>query len=72
MDTTRATAQAVETARTEAGISRKALSTEAGIPYATLYRQLEGQSPFRVTDIEAIARVLNVDPNGLVKFEAVA
>lgn len=72
MDTTSATAAKVEAAREQKGISRSALAEAAGIPYATLHRKLNGQSPFTVPDIDVIARVLGVNPASLVEFRFVA
>lgn len=72
MNTTRATAEAVEAARKAAGISRLALSDQTGIPRSTLIRRLAGKQSFTVAEVEAIAHALNVEPSTLVKFEEAA
>jgi len=71
MDTKTATATAIENARIAAGISRKALSDASGIAWTTLNRKLGGYAAsvaFTVTEIEALARVLGVEPSELVVF----
>jgi len=72
MDTTEATAERVRTHVDTAGITRRELSEGSGIPYTTLYRKLNGQSPFTIPEIAAVAAVLGVQPSTLVHFVEVA
>lgn len=52
-------AQRVQAGMEAAGVSQAGLSQDAGIPRATLIRRLRGHQPFTVTELEAIARVLD-------------
>lgn len=74
MDTTRqATARKVDAVREAAGMTIKDLSVASGIPYATLYRELKGQSSFDFDDIDALAVAMGVPQRDLVEFaEAVS
>ena len=72
MNTTTATAAKVEAARIKAGVTAVALSDATGIPRPTLTRKLKGQYPLTVADIDVIAAALEVDPESLVEFRAVA
>ena len=68
MDTTRATAETVETARVSAGLTKKALADASGIARATLYRKLDGHVPFTVDEIARLGSALGVDPSSLLRF----
>lgn len=69
MDTTKATATAVEATRIKKGFTRFELSESSGIPRATLYRRLDGHSPFTVDELDRIGRALGVDPVTLLRFQ---
>lgn len=49
-----------------AGISRRDLAAQAGIPLTTLLRRLNGSSPFVVTELLAVASVLGTSVKTLV------
>lgn len=69
MDTTRkATARRVTEAMKTGGLTRRDLSDFTGIAYTTLFRKLNGHSPFTLDDIASIAAVLEVKPDTLVEF----
>lgn len=72
MDTTTATAAKVEAARILKGVSRLALSDRSGIARTTLKRKLDGRTAFTVSDIDALAQVLEVAPESLLEFRAAA
>jgi hypothetical protein len=48
-----------------AGITKRAAATLTGIPLTTLSRRLTGASPFLVTELPALARVLCVPVSDL-------
>lgn len=68
MDTTRATAERIKSAITEAGITRTDMASLTGIPATTLWRKINGHTPFNVAEIVAISEVLDVKPSSLIAF----
>lgn len=68
MDTTKATAERISAAVEEAGLTRLTLSAATGIAYTTLYRKLNGHTPFNVEEVAAIARTLSVPASSLIAF----
>lgn len=63
-----ATASKVAAAVEAAGLSRRHLSEATGIPYTTLYRKLNGHSPYTLDEIASIASAVCVHPAELVSF----
>ncbi|WP_119698641.1 helix-turn-helix domain-containing protein [Microbacterium halotolerans] len=59
-------ASAVEAAIERSGRSRRAISNETGIPYATLNRKLAGRSEFTFSELFLISEVLGVRPSRFV------
>jgi transcriptional regulator with XRE-family HTH domain len=53
-------AQRIENWRKDRGLSRKALSELATIPYATLHRKLEGIGSFSVDELNRVSNALEV------------
>lgn len=53
-----------------AGLTQVALSSKTGIERSTLVRRLQGRSPFRVDELEAIAQVLECTVASLVEEAA--
>lgn len=53
-------------------MTRLELSEASGIPRPTLYRRLDGHSPWTVDEIERVAKALSVDPISLLRFEEAA
>lgn len=45
----------------EQGLTMTAFAKEIGMDYSSLYRRLEGQVSFTVSDVETITRVLHLD-----------
>ncbi len=72
MDTTKATAQRICSAVEAAGLTRRDLSDASGVAYTTLYRKLNGHTPFNVEEIHSIALVLGVPAASLVDFGVAA
>lgn len=54
----------------ELGVSQVALSDRSGIARATLIRRLQGQSAFRIDELEAVAGVLDCSVTDLLPAEA--
>lgn len=52
------------------GVSVKALAERTGIPRTTLLRRLDGHQPFTVAEVEAIAEVVGVLPESLMRGAA--
>ena len=59
-DTSLGIAATVSAALREAGISQRDAATRTGIPINTLSRRLTGYSPFLVTELAALADLLDV------------
>lgn len=64
--TQRAVAGVVSAAISEAGKSQREVAQETGIPLVTLSRRLTGHSPFLITEIGAIAQVLDLRVSELI------
>ncbi|MGO1410388.1 MAG: helix-turn-helix domain-containing protein [Microbacterium sp.] len=64
--------KAVETAIARSGQSRRAISKETGIPYATLNRKLAGRSEFTFSELFLISDVLGVRPSQFVPSRSTA
>lgn len=70
---TRRVAATVRQAMETRGVSQLGLSEATLIPRATLIRRLQGQSPFTITELDAIAGVLGTTISDLLgDGEAVA
>lgn len=54
----------------EKGVTQLGLSEATFIPRATLIRRLQGRSPFTVTELAAIAAVLDVELADLLRDAA--
>lgn len=67
-------ASLVDSAIIESGKSRNAIAKEAGVPYATLDRKLNGFSSFNVSELDRIARAIDREPGDFIPgdVEAVA
>lgn len=61
------TAQVVSTAIDAAGLTQLGVSETTGIPRATLIRRLRGQSPFTLTELAAVAEVLDTTVGDLLR-----
>lgn len=60
-NTPEAVAETVVAQLRQAGMSRKSLSDETGIPRVTLGRRLSGASAFKVHELEAVAYALGFE-----------
>lgn len=72
MEHTTATAAAISSAASSAGVSMREIASRTGIAYTTLWRKMRGLASFTVEDIARIASVLNVAPTALVRFAEAA
>jgi hypothetical protein len=63
--TSRKIALAVSQALTDAGISQRSAAEQSGIPLTTLSRRLTGASPFLITELAVLARMLNTTVGAL-------
>lgn len=72
MDITARTAVLVAAAAKDSGYSDLALAKETLIPRTTLQRKLAGETPFTVTDVYKIARVLGVPAASLLPEDVAA
>lgn len=73
MDTatrTGATAAAVAEAIRAARETPNSIALATGIPRTTLNRRLMGASPFNVSELDAIARVLGIDASDFLQKDA--
>lgn len=52
----------LETARQEAGMTVQELIIKSGMRRSTYFRKMRGDTDFTTSDIDAIAKALNVDP----------
>lgn len=52
----------LETARQEAGMTVQELIVKSGMRRSTYFRKMRGDTDFTTSDIDAIAKALNVDP----------
>lgn len=68
MDTTKATADRIEAARIEAGMTRSELSAASGIARSTLYRKLDGFASWTIAEIDAVAHALGRSGSDLAVF----
>lgn len=50
----------------EQGLTMTAFAKEIGMDYSSLYRRLDGQVSFTVSDVETITRVLHLDSEEIV------
>lgn len=57
--------EAIEAARTAAGISKRALALRANMVPSTLTRKLRGDSPFDVDELVALAKALDMPLHAL-------
>lgn len=64
-----AVAQKVAAAMAAAGHTTRSISVEAGIPRVTLQRRLRGVSPFLISELGRIAKVLGVKTSDLLPEE---
>lgn len=62
-------AQRVHETITRHKVSRNEISKQAGIPYATLTRKLQGHSDFTVKELGKIAKVLGLTVGDLIPAE---
>lgn len=70
--TQRGLAAVVATALADAGFTQRNVAEVTGIPLATLNRRLTGASPFLVTELTAIADMLNTTTSALLATAEVA
>ncbi len=52
----------------EQGLTLTALAKEIGLDYSSLYRRLEGQVSFTVSDVEKITKVLHLRDEDIVNI----
>lgn len=64
--TSRGIAAVVSQRIAASGLSRREIANETGIPLTTLTRRLMGTSPFLVTELAALASVLQTTVKNLV------
>lgn len=50
----------------DSGMTEEYVGQQAGIPNATLSRRLNGHYPLTIADLENIAAVIGIDPNGFM------
>jgi hypothetical protein len=62
--------KAVRDAVKDSDLTEHKIATLAGIPKTTFGRRLDGVNPWDVAQIEAVARVIGVDPNELIPQSA--
>lgn len=62
----RAVADAVKAALSEAKITRREAASRSGIPLTTLERRLSGRSPFDVNELYVLATMAGVKVSDLV------
>lgn len=66
-ETTRRIAVAVTSALREAGISQDTAAERTGIARTTLKRRLSGNSPFKVSELDALATLTGTTLGALVQ-----
>lgn len=52
----------------EQGMTMTAFAKEIGMDYSSLYRRLDGQISFTVSDVEVITKVLHLNNEDIVKI----
>lgn len=63
-----ALAETVAAALQVAGLVQRDVAEGTGIPLATLNRRLTGRSPFLITELAAIAELLDTTASGLLSL----
>lgn len=68
--TSREISHTVSEALASAGISQRTAAAQTGIPLTTLSRRLTGASPFLVTELAVLAKVLDTTVSALTASSA--
>jgi transcriptional regulator with XRE-family HTH domain len=71
-DATRRVAAAVSAALGESNLSVLSAAEQTGIPRSTLSRRLTGTSPFTITELDLLARLLGVSVEHFITNGAAA
>jgi hypothetical protein len=63
----REVAQRIRKAIRDSGLAEQRIAELSNIPMSTFRRRVRGVNPWTLTEISAVAKVLNVDPRDLVQ-----
>ena len=62
-------AQRIRKAIRDSGLAEQRIAELSDIPMTTFRRRVRGVNPWTLTEISAVAKVLNIDPRELVQVD---
>ncbi|MGW4715536.1 helix-turn-helix domain-containing protein [Nocardia sp. NPDC004260] len=65
----REVAQRIRKAIRDSGLAEQRIAELSDIPMTTFRRRVRGVNPWTLTEISAVAKVLNIDPRKLVQVD---